>query len=745
MIEFSAEPRPISLDVEMPADYLGEIPGEDLEGRTVLYIMVPRWVSTGQIDTLVNLLDEQYRVSADMVVFRIHPQRHTDFLGSTGPEDLAERFPGIPVLALTWDGAFRCDQLGGPVMAHLGSICRPLEPVLRHAEIRAMLDRSGVILPVDDTFHYEGPSGEHYDSFVRVGTAIQSIDSLDGLAFWLLPWLMRHDAIVLDSWTIMSLGLHCARYLDEAEGSRVNAERVGPEDRHSIGAIECQRRYGEPAGQLQQRLSSLRGEQGTRTPRALVIMSASSTGDSAAGLVSVCEKAGFGEVEALSLLGPEDGAGTHFCQLEEITQHWPEAECPRCEERSSRVRVMRDTYLLDLSASVQSEVAIRLPHVQLARDFFGRYAGGGAVSVHRNQEDDERHHMIYMDIDALLSQSAFIERLEERCRSLEQIDLVLCPEHTAGSKLAERVSSLLGAPCMRANPERLPDMDGEEAAGLKGARRILVVDDIVMTGTRMRRYRNALHRAGVAREGFELHFLAGVARPADLLSLQGVIDYAHGAEHFHHVELLILPNWGWSQCPWCIERQMIESHGAMVSDGDRLEARLAALNDTTAGLTGDLFLNWLPGDIPSRSPWELGPESIFNTRDECELFAAVAHAVQVLRSNGELNEAFTLPVGRILDRRLTFTGRYYDTAITAAILRATRRHDLRSTSTDRDLEQDVESRLKDAPHVALHAELLFALARHHVPGRGLDAVATALAQGGAEPGVRQLFELALSA
>lgn len=735
VLEFSAEPSPLALGVEPPRSLLDHADGEFLSGATIFYVLVPRWVSPGQIDTLINLLDEQHRVAADLVIFRLHPQFASNFSSSNAPEDLVERFPGTPTLTLEWSGDFQCQQLGGPPLSDIDGLADCLISVLRHAEARALLDRSGVVLPADDTFHYEGPNGRHYESFVRVGTAIQSIDVLDGLTFWLLPWLTRCSVIVLDSWTILSLGLHASRYLAELPGGL-----------QSI-AVECQRSYDEPEEQLQQRLTSLRRQRGNSPGRALVVMSVSSTGATGSRIGQICTTSGFEHVDTVSLYAPGGDVGEAFCSLDEIASHWDEANCPHCAEESSRVRVMPDTYLLDLAATVRDDVAIRLPHVQQGREFFSRYGGVGAISVHRNQEDDERHHMIYVDVGALLATHAFHEKLDQTLGEVGEVDLVLCPEHSDGCGLAATVASLLGISWLAANPERLLDLKQSEAEKLEAAVRILVVDDIVMTGTRLRRYRNALHRRGRVDDSFELHFLAGVARPDSLLALRGIADYIDrppAAPRFHYVELLLLPNWGQNECPWCIESALLQRHGAQVRDRDQLEARQATLGDLTRGLQDGLFMEWLAAAPPPTSPWQLGPESIFQVQTEPELFAAVANALQVLRSDQLLNERFTLPVAKILDRRLTISGRFYDSVITACLLRATRRHDLRSTATDAELETEVVRRLEDAPHVALHGELLFALARRHLPGRGLPAVDQVLTDQAGSAGVRQLFEAALS-
>jgi hypothetical protein len=744
VVEFGADSVPIGLEVPLGSERSAE--EADSPSQFVLYITLPRWTPLGQIDTLVNQLDDQYRESAELVVLRVHPQQLRRFHESGASKDLEARFPGKPLFVLSWSGEFSIDPIGGPERdLELGEH-EDLLAALRHAEARALLERSGVVLPSDETFHYEGPNGRHYESFVRVGTAIQSIDALDGLAFWLLNWLIRSPLILLDSWTILSLGLNCERYLNEVQ--RAIQAATGNPDSHGdvakVVAVECQRRYGEPRGRLQQRLVSLYRDHRDAAPPVLVLMSVSSTGESAKSLCEECRAAGFPQVESTSIFVSAEAADAGFCALPEITEHWGEDDCPRCDEGSQSVRVMPDTYLLDLAATVRSDVAIRTPHVQQPREFFERYGGAGVISLHRTQEDDQRHHMVFVDVRELLGQEVFRERLAVELDGIEGIDLVLCPKHRAGEELADLVAGQLGANRLAANPEQLLELDEGEKALLDDARRILVVDDIVMTGTRLRRYRNSLQRTGTAMpDDFELHFLAAVARPDSLLSLRGIVDYTHFDERFHYVELLVLPNWDHNECPWCAELKLLDEHGSAVEHDAILKKRRDALMDTASGLTGDLFLDWLRTAPPPVDPWQLGPNSIFGAKTAPELFAAVAHALQVLRSDGELNEHFTLPVARVLDRRFTMSGRFYDTVITACLLRATRRHDLRAPATDAELEAEVGERLRDGSHVSLQGELLFALYRRHLPGHRLEAITHALTDENAEQGIRQLLAEAL--
>lgn len=57
------------------------------------------------------------------------------------------------------------------------------------------------------TFHYEAPSGEHRDDFIRVGDAIRSARDAAALATWLFPYIDTGRAILLDTSTLLPIVL----------------------------------------------------------------------------------------------------------------------------------------------------------------------------------------------------------------------------------------------------------------------------------------------------------------------------------------------------------------------------------------------------------------------------------------------------------------------------------------------------------------------------------------------------------
>jgi hypothetical protein len=326
----------------------------------------------------------------------------------------------------------------------------------------------------------------------------------------------------------------------------------------------------------------------------------------------------------------------------------------------------------------------------------------------------------------------------------------------AERELATHVHRLLNLPANQlviADDNSLHELPPETRNILAKSRGLLIVDDVVITGDRFWSYRNALERNQLTSAEQHIHFLVGVERTPNKETLQGVRDAAHGPNHFHSVDALILPNWGKvkdglgetdskNECPWCWELTQLKKFEEQLADCPRMRDRYNTLLRTDLGLSNNLFLHW-GGD--GLCPASLGPDSHVygDLRRDVEVFTAVSSVVQYLRSERELSEQITPPAARILNPELTLIGRYYASVLTASILRSTHPHDLRSTASDVKLLRGVGRRLLTPRVTELRSELLIAMARGQIP-----MVDTAINDptffDDAEPGVRRFMHLLLS-
>jgi hypothetical protein len=213
--------------------------------------------------------------------------------------------------------------------------------------------------------------------------------------------------------------------------------------------------------------------------------------------------------------------------------------------------------------------------------------------------------------------------------------------------------------------------------------------------------------------------------------------------NFFFAASFLLPDWEDEEdCPWCQELEMLKGHPALLDRHSELRDRYDLLASKTIGINRELFLRWGPSRQPwassgltredwdERSKWlesaeprteidlsfDLGPGSVFGTPTEADLFATVASSIQVLRSEGKLHtDEYQQPLAKVLDPYLYARGRYYDPIILAAVLRASRRHDLRSTAVEKLLRRAMAEKLQYAVYRELRAELLLAIGQGKLP------------------------------
>jgi hypothetical protein len=694
---------PLGVDRD-PHDVEYQCGAESQELESVLYVPVPRRISVRELDSQLKAIQSKWLRAGQLVVLRLHHPFATELLEDDLATDiLRRRLEDLPVAA-AYLGSDRSVQLtpviDGPAPAYDPG---QLTEAVRFAELHSWLDQPGVVLPPNDDFHYEGPNGYRYESFMRVGTAIQSMETLDGTSFWLQPHLQGSPIVVLDAWTINSVALNLGRY----------ASHCGPPCK-PIADLECLGAYDEDMERLKLRLETAYRRLEPETP-ALLVSSVVSQGNLHRQLESLLEEVGFEHTRSVALYGSEDFSGTAFCRPAEIGRYYREddLDCPESEA----IPIAPSTYLVEVAIKPNKE-KISKTQAKRAWEFFDNYQGGDYFTVHRNEPGGERHHMIHVDVARMMPAPRFKRRLNEELDELRALspDVILAPKHAAAAALATEASRHLGIERIPASETELPHLDESYRQKLRKAEDILIVDDVVISGARLLGYRNFLRRCDCFNEERppRIHLLAGLARVPNNRTIDGIEDMVDERSRFHQVETLLLPDWGKSECPWCWELRQLERFGHTLPQTDRLMQRWRRLK-AKEGLEDSLFLPWLTEgkDTLPVSVWELGEGSVFHAKSEIDLFVAVASVVQSMRNSEELSERQMFPVGRVLDPASWLTGRYYDSVIPAAILRATRRHDIRAPEIELELVKGMAPRFSN--HDDLRGEMLLAMARRQLP------------------------------
>lgn len=707
----------------------------------VLCVLVGRGLDPNGIDNQINtfvlpLLKDE----VDYVVVRVHPKMADEMFGILNGAFGIARFPSSRIcvvsrssdqVTIRWIGVDL--NLAMPERLDDQSVVR----LARLGEFTMFAAQNGAVLPRNELFHYETSGGTHYRSYFRGGFALATKDHIDGFAFWVSPKIPKHAVILVDNPSLLAAALGTADYL--------RRELSYTEDEAPV--VESRDYYGESATYVATRIAKL----APNTLRRVVVLSSIvSTGNSVRDLSVACTQAGYPSVYQLPIFGTID----HPIELEPPLHVLPfsfdrtSGECRYCiDEQIPVVRIGGDNNLVEVTALCR-EATVNMPAAKQAREFFDRYSSDEMlVSVHRNQHDNRRHHMIDVDISRLLAESSglrsvFIDRLHESLVKFQGIRCVVVhPDHEQAAELAKASGQFLDCPVICADPTEIANLPDWQRTELTAAACIVLVDDVCISGSRLRQYRKSLNAARVISEaGFPaVGAVFGLMRPPTEIARRHIvemIDFSGTVQLASFVEELLLPDWPAQNCPWCEELAAIER--ATPEVGTLLETRARMLRESEQGLTTELFLPWNSVAFPKTAPLvpedepeshqgerELGPRSIFgDLKTEAQVFVAVACAIQNLRSWSEvavlgeterkgLSESFSSPIARVLSPESYLSGRYYAPVILASILRAARRFDLRATVIEPRVRKRLGERLRDTQ--THRAELLYAIGTGKLP------------------------------
>ncbi len=709
----------------------------------VLYVCAP---STTEVEYFDYKLDSVLGHRIDevrTVVIRCHTPTYQALRRSrTTIQRLRRRFQHADVRLLHWSTYTGRHELIDVHDEHSNRIDVPDHAIIRTAraiEFEMALDEPGATLPGNPEFHYEGPNKLHYERFVRAGYAFQSVDAMESVAFWLLPIVYRGDLIVLDSWTLLALGSTVATYASEMAPGRVPTRPT----------VACAEHYDE-GGSLEQRLEQLARR--SSAPRAVIVTSVHSTGNTERRLLKACAGAGVTVSRVVRIYANDEensassrpAVATMHRLADPVLSSSPGAECKSCNaERKSIVPVDPKSLLLSLTAAVE-EARIKEQTAAVSRGFLQTYGRYSAVSLHRDHADDKRHHLIYIDVLQLLRSPEFREKLTSQARSFHgRMDVVLTAEHLAAREVGAVVADTLGIPHVAREPRHFESLPDLERNILRSANGILFVDDVSITGSRIRKVKAALQQSGILtdRRDATVGVLIGVLRPPSRSRWQGVADYV-GGENIRFAEAIEIPNWGTEECPWCHELSALRSVRGDLPDDSWVHERSAHLEDTAKGISSNLFLllrsddsgltqggaldeyEWgkrvstVASRFPGRAEYtfpDLGQGSIFGNLADAELFVAVASSLQRLRNENRLCERPQFPLARVLDPYLYFYGRFYANVILACILRASRRRDLRTVDIEKVLREACGERITEPESRELLGELVLAMSATKLP------------------------------
>lgn len=713
-----------------------------LESQSItsaIWIPFPRTIDPHQLDYFLANSCPSFALRSDLIIIGLHPDSVQKVLNNEDILDDIERRVEDASLSIVFhkEGRVILRQVRGPRVEGLESIST-IDRICEH-DVASILQRPGAELPAHPGLHYIGPNGDHYEAFLRPGFAIQAIEELDRLAFWLAPKLQGRSNILVDHRSMIAVAYHAGHYLSKffcADTIRVQSLRA----------------YDETRDALSRRLEASFAMPDPET--GAVLLSVNSSGRLAHDvLLPAMRDIGFRDPVPMAIARTPSDPEFKVSALTTLSGkfgRYKPSDCPICAKgESTLIPIQDDSYLLNLSAFVQT-TAITRAIAKVSREMVERYSGIDAFSVHRTHSD-QRHHAYHIDLLPMLRANVFCRRLTETAQPWRNvgIDLIIHPNHNAAMQLALMLAKNLDVKNILCVDERLQSLTCKGKNAVLSARRICLVDDVVISGARVFGYRNTLNR--MRREAqagdVELYCFVGVARTRHERALMGISDMFHHTPsnpRFLSVERIFLPNWNETECPWCAEfgilRKIKDKFRGNQLIRDRLDGRLERLSDP-GGITDDLFLSWPSGpDLNPREPttgwpndnsdyaereWELGAKSVFGEVQGADLAVSVAAAVQRLRGKcrnadstwqeSRLDEIFRSPLAKVLEPELYLAGRYYEPVLVATILRAAKRHDIRAPGNDIDLERQIKILVEAKSSRVLYGELALAAKLNQIP------------------------------
>ena len=258
------------------------------------------------------------------------------------------------------------------------------------------------------------------------------------------------------------------------------------------------------------------------------------------------------------------------------------------------------------------------------------------LSVHRDDQNG-RHHAFHVNVASLLHDPDFQETFRSRLWQLNpRPEIAVTPQDDVSSKMGETASQELGIPHVAIDSHAI--LQETERRRLNNATRLLIVDDVLVSGARIEGYNKALRERQQPLEA--VHFLVGFARPTShraLLNLRTALTtHVPWVARLSTVETLFLPDWRQEQCPWCREFTFLSQLASLEPDPPEwLKRRLAELTERARGMREEPLLVLPDVRLRTLSNGSLaGPEGM---NSMATLFS-VASALQALRHDDESHQ-----------------------------------------------------------------------------------------------------------
>lgn len=392
----------------------------------------------------------------------------------------------------------------------------------------------------------------------------------------------------------------------------------------------------------------------------------------------------------------------------------------QCESPGTAIEVDQQTFTTHVLMGVTLSPLPNYQTVQELAPLVGDLTRAGAFRVHVERPQGD-HLSIMIDTEQALKCSRFVRLASDKLGAALagwSPDLVLLPDHSASDALADWLRTEGLANICRTHVGYGLRSEIEDA--IRTAKRILLVDDALVTSRTFRALLEVVQRTKPNSEPFDVRGFVRIGRTA-LDSTQAGLRkrfFLNAKFEFSAALNFPLPDLGETEhgtCPWCVERRFIESAlPTMETEArDYFEVRWARLIDKR-GLADKLLLISDHPDVPDPSAGTsttagsyLGPIA------DLGAYVSLASLVQRVRYSWQ-KEPMLYDKRRVLS--VAGEMRYYtDAVIAGSLLRTTNPGEIWSAEHATSLGQAIVEIEHPHQHAVLAAEVLFAINRRKLP------------------------------
>jgi hypothetical protein len=589
------------------------------------FIEVGPHASIADFESYVTRVGIEERRAASSYVFRIMSTQLDSLQSADGGAILAElqrRASGLPLFALCMRKAHELYRIVASGVTQLSTADETdAVELIRSLDLRAVVREAEDLCCFRATpfHHFIAPSGEHCEMFFRLGDAIRSKSALERLVFWAGPILASAGGVIVDNWSIAALALRALQ----------QANRNTP--------FDCLSRHPQRDRRDAEVIISRMIKNDLAPESTLVFVISVTSSGSYADIVREIAGQYLAEdrIKVIAIYGL---AGTpvkvdRLCTLDFAPQNFHPEACQLCSTGAS-VAVPLDPGLYYLKAYPEKPVFLRKEHFG-GRSFIDRYhALPGVFSVHR---DDRlrRHHAFHVSLMPIVDGSPeFQERyLEALHRMAGSADLLVTPADDV-SRLGEIATQQVNA--RRIAADSLRNLSSADSEALVAAQSILIVDDVLVSGSRIEGYVTALREQ--PNKPKSVRILVGLGRPPtpDALRRHRTAWTTNIPWHAEFVVLeeFFLPDWRAPACPWCHEFEFLSEAAESIPEPPQwLTERIGRLTEREQGGVQGRPLLLLPG-VTERT---LGHGSLVGPAGASAMASlfSLASALQCLRNDAK--------------------------------------------------------------------------------------------------------------